>query len=366
MTPVPMLLDSLENEVAYLLDSKAAFFPPSRRSSAALSVLETLYEELESAWQELSMASEQQLFEAELQNFELRKQNLQQRKAERPANLQRSWQSRRQEYVRNLQERKTSFAEKQQHWERTKQTWRDSLKASKRALKAKATPLTWPLEQLANWLLHSYQPEWQRAEQRIATQNTLLQQAENGYAASLQEKKRTLTAAFNAAKQSLSELQHQNGQRKNALPALVATWKADAAAREMRCNARLTELKQTSWNSSTSKLSPDTLTSRQQHLTERRESLQQRQKESAAKKHFWPPSPSTKPLSNPGAMPYAQLINELPRLLKQNAAPLRLLLHELVACAASSSELKMQLLTAGLLDQSQFPELDTKWRNLNP
>ena len=70
--PTPTAPFTLAAEVEYLLQTKEDYLASSR-SSAALSVLTTLYEELESFWQDLTTPTEEQLLQYALLNLEQKK-----------------------------------------------------------------------------------------------------------------------------------------------------------------------------------------------------------------------------------------------------------------------------------------------------
>lgn len=113
-----------------------------------------------------------------------------------------------------------------------------------------------------------------------------MQQAEHNYATALRQKKQHLTNAFNELKKNLSaqqqtlltwqQLRQENMHYRTALPALVTTWRAEAAAREMSCNAQLAD-----WRTRSSTLTGDVprqavLTSRRQLLIRRQQCLSER------------------------------------------------------------------------------------------
>ena|GEM_PF-6403631 len=366
-TPLEVMPPELRRSIERIL-TKHQVLAQSPSAASSLS-LTAPYAALTSLWQELQ-------WEPYVTDLQQQETALRQQQAERPQALRKQLHEARTSYVGSLQERRQNLAWKKQRFEQKKQELRASMLATRQQLAQKARLLTLSLAHYTDEQPLGYESEWRSAEQRIAEQNMLLQRAEANYPIALQQKKRHLIAAFNELQRSwnkkkqngpheLAALRQQNAQCRNALPGLVSTWKAEAAEKLMQCNAKLTALRQMLASDDDCELDTATLTSKQQHLNEKKESLMRRRQELNARKHWWPPAPTTRIANGFEAMPYAQLISELPRRLKQNAEPLRLALHELVRCAVSSSELKMQLLTAGLLDPSQFPEIDTTWRSLD-
>jgi hypothetical protein len=197
-------LDVMPPALRHLVESILKKHPPTSRNplNANSTKLERQLAVLESLWAELQW----QPFVTALQE---REQTLQQRKAERTTLLQQRLPMRRQKYARRLEKQRQKLNEKKLSWAQRKHMWRESLKASKRDLAAKSEQLTWPSKQLIEQQLLTYENEWKNAEQRIAEQSKLLQQAENSYDASLQQKKQTLKNAFSALQKSLSNRQQQ-------------------------------------------------------------------------------------------------------------------------------------------------------------
>lgn len=271
LTPLEVIPPALGHSIESILRKHQ--LPNLNPLNASSTRLRRQLEALENLWQELQ-------WEPLLNDLQQRETRLMELKATPTPLVQRSLPERRQIYVENLQQRKQTLAARRQSWEQKKQSWRTSLQASKRDLRKKLRLLSLPFEQFTNEQPLSYDSEWQRAEQRISEQNKLLQQAEHNYATALQQKKQHLTNAFNELKKNLSaqqqtlltwqQLRQENMHYRAALPALVITWRAEAAAREMSCSAQLAD-----WQTRSSTLTGDV--PRQAVLTSRRQLLTRRQ-----------------------------------------------------------------------------------------
>jgi hypothetical protein len=277
LTPLEVMPPALRHSIETILQKHQ--LPNLNPLSANSTRLRKQLEALESLWQELR-------WEPLLNDLQQRETRLTELKATPTLLVQQGLPEQRQMYVENLQQRKQTLAARRQSWEQKKQLWRTSLQTSKHDLREKLRLLNMPFEQFANEQLLRYDNEWQRAEQRISEQNKLLQQAEHNYTTALRQKKQHLTNAFNELKKNLSvhqqtlltwqQLRQENMHYRAALPSLVTTWRAEAAAREMSYSAQLAD-----WQTRSSTLTGDVprqvvLTSRRQLLTRRQQSLSER------------------------------------------------------------------------------------------
>lgn len=223
MTPTLTLLTSLEDEVAYLLGTKAEFFTPLRRSSAALSALETLYEELESAWQELNTPTEQRVFDFDSQSFEQRKHTL------------------RSSLLRMKRD----------------------LRASRQALQAKQHELTLSDEQLIDELMRNFDAEWRQSARSVEQRKELLTSCTTHYAASMKAQKESSATVFTQQQQASEQRKQQR-------------------TRNLTERRQSFEQKKTSYEAAAT--SSTSLADWQQRLTERKQSLQSR-RDSLSKLH---------------------------------------------------------------------------------
>jgi hypothetical protein len=224
MTPTLTLLNSLEDEVAYLLGSKAEL----RRSSAALSALETLYEELESAWQDLNTPPEQK-------------------------DLESNW---------------SSFEQKKNEWRRYLTQVKKRLAKSKQELAEKRLELTMNSEQLTEKLVLKSSAEWEQSAKNTEEQRQLLAWSATHFDARMKTLKKTLTSAF---KQGQSESEKRKQRR-------------TANLTEQRQNFEQLKRHYEASTSDTTSLAnwKQALTERKQTLQLRRESLRKLQSENVA------------------------------------------------------------------------------------
>ena len=368
---LPTPLEVMQPEVRHWLESVIKKYQHLAQSASTANSpkLEQQYAQLINLWAELQ-------WEHSVNALQARTQTLQQRKAKRTTLLQQHLPALRQKYARRLEKRRQKLSAKKLSWEQRKQMWRESLKASKRDLAAKLEQLTWPSTQLIEQQLLTYENEWKSAEQRIAEQFRLLQQAENSYDASLQQKKQTLTNAFNALKKSLSgkqqqapqlltKLRQQNAQSRSELPGLVATWKSAATGREMRLHDELEAWKAKhpmlsvalpSWEDL--KTSSQELSDYEQSLNDWSQQLQQRKK--------------ALDRAEQNMLAEWQRVNAKPSLSALHSAeqktdwlkklqPLRLIWRELLPLMQRCALLKVELLTNDFLAAEDYPEIDVAW-----
>jgi hypothetical protein len=326
-------------------------------------------EVLENLWAELQ-------WEHSISDLQQRTQTLQQRKAERTTLLQQHLPALRQKYARRLEKKRQKLSAKKLSWKQKKQMWRESLKASKRDLAAKLEQLTWPSTQLIEQQLLTYENEWKSAEQQIAEQSKLLQQAENSYDASLQQKKQTLKNAFNALQMSLSDkqqqapqllmkLQQQNAQRRRELPGLVATWKNAAIEREMRLQEELEAWKTKHPILSVAVPSWDDLNASLQQLSDYEQSLNEWSQQLHQRKKLLASAEQTMQTEwqRANAKPSLLALHSTEQRMDwlKKSLPLRLVWRELLPLMKRCALLKVELLTNAFLDVEEYPEIDVAW-----
>ena len=338
-------------------------------SIASSSKLGKLYEDLKSLWQELQ-------WEPWLTDLQARATRLAKQRSKRSAMVQKRLRARRQDYATNLQTRKQHLAQKTMRWEQKKQAWRNCLTGLKHDLEEKLQQQTWSSTQLVEPLLRSYASEWTNAERRIAEQKLLLQKSEASYPTDLQQHETLLRTAFGKTvlrlKQELhnsplelARLQQLNTQRRNALPGLVATWKAAAAVREMSLREELADWNTKhrtsadelpSWldlNASAQQVSDwrQTLTTRSQHLQQRKQHLSSSAARMSSEWQHANRKPGfSQPLSSEQHMDWLR-----------KSKPLKDALSELCQFTKRCAMLKAELLTAGFLGPDDFPDIDAAW-----
>lgn len=370
LTPLEVMPVALRHSMETILKKHQRLGQnPSAASSSSLS---KPYEALKSLWKELQ-------WEPYVTDLQQRETSLTQQQAARPKTVQQQLGRVRGAYARSFQERRQSLGRRKQHLAQRKQALRDSMLATRQELSEKLRLLTLPLEQLIEHQLLSYTSEWNSAEQRIATQNELLQQAEANYPNVLQQHKNTLRTALEKIEQLLNEqqrnapltlqrLQQWNAQKRSALPGLFATWKAAAAVRETSLREELAD-----WNASHQTSAdelpswPDLNASGQQlsdwrqTLTEKSQQLQQRKQllsHAEQTMHAEWQRVSRKPSFS------APQSNEQRTDWQRKSRPLKDSLSDLRQLMMRCASIKAELLTAGLLSPEQYPEIDSAWAEL--
>ncbi len=368
---LPTPLEVMQPEVRHWLESVIKKYQHLAQSASTANSpkLEQQYAQLINLWAELQ-------WEHSVNALQTRTQTLQQRKARRTTLLQQQLPKLRQKYAHRLQKKRQDLSAKRQNWEQRKQTWREFLKRSKRDLAAKLEQQTMPSTHFVEQQLLTYENEWKSAEQRIAEQSTLLQQAESSYDSNVKQKKLTLKNAFTALQKSLSDkqqqapqllkkLRQQNTQSRNELPGLVATWKSAATGREMRLRDELEAWKMKhptvsvalpSWDDLNASLQE--LSSYKQSLNDWNQQLQQRKKVlDRAEQNMVAEWQRVNAKPSLSGLHSAELRTEW---LKKSL-PLRLVWRDLLPLMKRCALLKDELLTAGFLCVEEFPEIDVGW-----